>query len=63
MSMMRGLQHGGKYGYVVPFKYYIRTQGGMYMFFNKNLGIRVNNNNLLDAGTWLTNSEYVRLFK
>lgn len=63
MSMIRGLQHGGKYRYIVPLKYYIRTQGGMNMFFNNNLGIRINNNNFLDAGTWLTSSEYVRLFR
>lgn len=53
MSMIRGLQRGGKYKYIIPLKYYIRTQDG----------IRINNNNFLDAGTWLTNSEYARLFR
>lgn len=63
MSIIRGLQHGGKYRYYAPLKYYIRTQGGMNMFFNNNLGIRINNNNFLNVGTWLTSSEYVRLFR
>lgn len=60
MSMIGGR---GKYGYMPLFRYYIRTMGGVKMFFNNNLGIRVNNNNFLDAGTWLTNSEFVRLFR
>lgn len=63
MSMIKGYKHGGRYGYMVHFKYYIRTIKGMSMFFNENLGIRVNNNNLLDTGTWLTSSEFVRLFR